>query len=124
LFTCSGWRVVWEKGAPQVSLGFARDDKSGGGGSTGQLLLIEAHRRSLHFATLRSLPGGICGWSLAPVVGGLGYAVVHDGFEGGVFLDEDLVEVAVLPKQYGLQAYQFQEGQEHADEGSLGTGVP
>ncbi len=53
--------------------------------------------------------------SLAPVVAGVGQALIHRGVEAGVFLDEDFAEVPVLVQQDGLQAHQLKKRKEHGD---------
>jgi hypothetical protein len=45
---------------------------------------------------------------LLPVV--VNQALLHDGVEAGVLLDEDLAEVNVLAQENGLEADQFQQG--------------
>jgi len=56
---------------------------------------------------------------LPPVVPGVHQAFIHHRIETGVLLDEDLAELAVLAQEDGLQADQFQQGQEHGDERAL-----
>lgn len=57
--------------------------------------------------------------ALPPIVAGVAHALVHDGVEARVLLDEYLAEGAVLAQQDGLQADQLKQGQEHGDESAL-----
>ena len=55
---------------------------------------------------------------LSPFVGGVGEAFVHDRVEAATFLDEDFGEGAILAKKDGLEANEFQQSEEHGNEGA------
>ena len=60
---------------------------------------------------------------LTPVIVSAGQSFVHYRVEAGVFLDEDLAELAVLAEKDGLEADQLKQTQEHGDESALGVRV-
>ena len=58
-------------------------------------------------------------FDLPPVVLRLRHACVDHLVEGGVLLDEDLAEGAVLAQEHGLQPNQFQQRQKGRHQGPL-----
>ena len=60
--------------------------------------------------------------SLAPVVFRT-LLIGEDGVEGFGLLDEDVGFLGGLVEKHGLEADEFEHGEEHADESALGVGV-